>query len=355
MKTLIMRKGKGGAQSSIAFVSPRKGLSIRGVKPAPSVNRIRLQTTGYLQRQASIPKICALLLALSFLPLYGTATDEKGAIPKEIESKVEAVRRYLLKEDYPELFKDKPYRVRIEDVLVADIDNDGNAEVVTLFQPHYRQTPTVAFFQLDKELKVKRVFEGLAPGPLVPVSGQYLDSHTIGMAIDVTATAKPGTKPLQPQHLVEAARKNRLRGLVQYRTFFHADGREGTGSYVDMTHLDVPNHEDTCAHFEFSRVKDIAVGTAWISDPRLHIAARVENEIYIYRIDRIDDGGFLDKKVWVMQTPLDFQAFLASFEPRAADTPLLYKTTVGETRQLPMENATPMPNRSMQPTAASGG
>lgn len=293
------------------------------------------------------------LLALSLLPLCGTAED-KAVVPKEIESKVEAVRNYLLKEDYPEVFKNKPYRVRIEDVVVADIDNDGNPEVVVLFHPHYRQTPTVVFFQLDKELKVKRVFEGLAPGPLVPVSGQYLDSHTIGMAVDLTASAKPSAKPLQPRHVIKAARKGRLRGLVEYRTFFHADGREGTGSYVDMTHLDVPNNENKCAHFEFSRVRGIAVGAVWSSDARLHVVARVENEIYIYRIDRIDDRGFLEKSIWVMQTPLDFHAFFASFEPKAG-TPLLYKTAGGEVRKLPMEHAILVPNRSIQPTAGSGG
>lgn len=297
-----------------------------------------------------MPSIRALLLLVLFLlPVWGTAQDEKAAIPKEIESKVEAVRNYLLKEDYPELFKDKPYRVRIEDVVFADIDNDGNPEAVVLFHPHYRQTPTIVFFQLDKELKVKRVFEGLAPGPLLPVSGQYLDSHTIGMAVDLTASAKPGAKPVQPRHVVEAARKSRLRGLVQYRTFFHADGREGTGSFVDMTHLEVPNHEDKCAHFEFSRVKGIAVGAVWASDPRLHVVARMENEIYIYRIEKIDDRGFLEKNIWVMPTPSDFQTFFASFEPRAG-APLLYKTAAGELRKLPMENAVPMPNRSMRPT-----
>lgn len=230
-----------------------------------------------------------LSLLLLLVAMRSIAADEEKGVPKEIEPQVDAVRRYLLNEDYPELFKDKAYRIRVEDAIVADLDSNGAAEVVILTNPHYRQSPTIVIFQLDKELKARRVFEGLAPGPLVPVTGQYLDSHTLGMAVDMTATAKPGAKPIDPRHLIEAALKSRLRGLVQYRNFFHADGREGRGTYVDMTHVDVPGGETNCAQFEFSRVTSIAIGAVWSIDPALHLAASVANQIYIYRIHKIDD------------------------------------------------------------------
>jgi len=306
-------------------------------------------------RQASVLKTRTLLgIALLLVAISTIAADDKPAIPKEIQAQVDAVRRYVLEEDYPELFKDKPYRARIENLIVADIDNDNAPEVVALFNPHYRQSPTIVIFQLDKDLKVRRAVEGLAPGPLLPVTGQYLDSHGIGMAVDFTAKTKPGAKPLLPRHVVEASLKARFGSIVQYLNFFHADFRTGRRTYIDMTHLDVPGHEENCAHFEFAKVNEIAVGAVWDNDPRAHLLARVGREIYIYRIDKIDEKGFLEKHLWVAQTPPDFKSFFASYVS-GWGTPFLYQTTTGEIRRLQMEGAIPMPNRSMQPTAGSGG
>ena len=270
------------------------------------------------------------------------AADAPQSVPIEIAPQVEAVRRYLLTEDYPEAFKDREsYRVRIQNLIVADIDYNGTADVVVLFNPHFRQSPTIAIFQIDKEFSVRRTFEGLAPGPLAPVSGQYLDSHTLGMAVDIRVAVKPGAKPVNPKNLIEAARKTQMRGLVQYRNFFHADMREGVGSYVDMTHVDVPGQEQTCNHFEFSPVDSIAIGSVWSNDPSLHLAARVENAIYLYKIGRIDEQGFLEKQVWITKLPPDFQSFFASYTPKRGD-PLIYKTTDGELRRFPTETLIPI-------------
>jgi hypothetical protein len=121
-----------------------------------------------------------------------------------------------------------------------------------------------------------------------------------------------------------------------------------------MTHVDVPGREKNCAHFEFSKVNEIAVGAVWESDPSAHLVARVDHEIYIYRIDKIDEKGFIEKSLWITRTPDDFKSFFASYEGRRG-VPILYRTTTGEIRKLPMEGAIPMPNRSMQPASGSGG
>ena len=98
---------------------------------------------------------------------------------------IEAVRKFLLDKEYPELF-DKPYRTKIENAVRADLDGDGALEVVLHVMPHYRQSATIVIFRVDKELVVTRLKEGLAPGPLVPLSGTFLDSHSIGHAVDLT-------------------------------------------------------------------------------------------------------------------------------------------------------------------------
>ena len=44
---------------------------------------------------------------------------------------------------------------------------------------------TIVFYRIAENLEVSRVIEGLAPGPLQPLSGEYLDSHTLGAAADL--------------------------------------------------------------------------------------------------------------------------------------------------------------------------
>jgi hypothetical protein len=95
-----------------------------------------------------------------------------------------ALKKYILEKDYPEVFKNSPYKSRIEGFVDADLDNDGSNEIVVLFNPHYRQSAPILIYKVSPEMKVQRVTEGLAPGPSQKVSGDYLDSHSLGEAAD---------------------------------------------------------------------------------------------------------------------------------------------------------------------------
>lgn len=108
----------------------------------------------------------------------------------------------------------------------------------------------------------------------------------------------------------------------------------------------MPTDDPTCAHFEFSRVKGLAVGALWDNDPQLYIAALVDSPIYLYRIEKIGDGGFVEKSIWIMPTPRTFKRSL-HLSSRQPVHPLLYRTGAGELRKLPLQNAVPVPKRAM--------
>ena len=66
---------------------------------------------------------------LFFTTIY-ISTHWQWGRAEDTSALVEAVQKYILEKDYPELFKDKPYRTRIENVLIADINNDGKNDLV---------------------------------------------------------------------------------------------------------------------------------------------------------------------------------------------------------------------------------
>ncbi|MCK7509606.1 MAG: hypothetical protein MZV70_39895 [Desulfobacterales bacterium] len=141
-------------------------------------------------------------MKISCIPGFATALCLAAtAMAAEPPPRIKAVQQYLLEQDYPELFGDTPYRIKAEDVVEGDLDGDGVDEVVMLMRPHFRQSPTIVIFQVSKNLRVRRVKEGLAPGPLQPLSGDFLDSHTLGMGVDVTIANAP-TDPGQRRELV---------------------------------------------------------------------------------------------------------------------------------------------------------
>jgi hypothetical protein len=47
--------------------------------------------------------------------------------------RLEAVRKYILESDYPEIFGRDHYKTRIEGVLDTDIDNDGSRKSLFSF------------------------------------------------------------------------------------------------------------------------------------------------------------------------------------------------------------------------------
>ncbi len=220
----------------------------------------------------------------------------------EKASGVEALKQYVLEKDYSEVFKDNHYHVRIENVLHVDIDNDGKDELVVQFLPHYRQSASVAIYRVSPESGITRVTEGLAPGPVEKISGDYLDSHETGQAVDFTL----GDGQDKPSNVDEALQVAfaKFGGVVAYRGFFHADGRGGPLSYIDMTNVQLPSNANDCSSFEFSTVRQIAAGHLREDSSRNYLAAWVRDEIYVYLIKGISSRGLLDKQLRVVKAPV---------------------------------------------------
>ncbi len=219
-----------------------------------------------------------------------------AAFAAELSPKAEAVKQYLLKDDYPELFGDTPYRMQVKNIIEADLDDDGEDEVIFHVTPHYLQSPTIIIFKVSKNLKVSRVIEGLAPGPLVALTSDFIDSHTLGEAVDFTVGDKKG-KPANRRDVVKASLQN-MGGVVEYRNFFHVDGRKGKGSYVDMTNLAKPPAKDNCEAFEFSMPDAVTVMRKDDGSGN-YLVALVGKSMYAYKIRKISEDGFLEKTLTV--------------------------------------------------------
>jgi hypothetical protein len=257
-----------------------------------------------------------LLLFLPICLLVGSGL----ASQVENHPTAEDLKKYLIEKDYPEVFGDSHYHVRIEDVLVVDIDNDGKRELVAQFNPHYRQSASVAIYKITPELELTRVMEGLAPGPLQNLSGDYLDSHELGEAADFTIGKGQGKPGEEDQALQIALAK--FGGVVAYHNFYHVDGRKKPTSYVDLRNVEPPSHAQDCSSFEFSKVRQIAAGGLREDSSKNYLAAWVGDEINVYLIRGISSQGMLDKQLWIVKVPADFKGFIPG-------QGLTYKTTSG--------------------------
>lgn len=233
--------------------------------------------------------LCSLVTVSLVFPLLASAQS----LPPEVE----AVKNYLLSSDYPEVFSKTQYRVKAENFIVADLDGDGVPEVIVHMKPHFRQSPTIVIFKVSKGLQVQRVMEGLAPGPLQPLSDKYLDSHSLGEGIDFQADTKSGDNA--GTGLVQGLVKSGKGGMVLYEQFTHMDGRLGFPSYIDMRETDLPPNTNTCDGFEFADVEQVEVTPRYSSDGRNVIAARVGKKVYTIRIERFLPNGLLEKSVTV--------------------------------------------------------
>jgi hypothetical protein len=237
-------------------------------------------------------KFCEFIVALGLVaPLQANAQS----LPPEVE----AVRNYVLTNDYPEVFSGQRYRVKIENIIVADLDGDGTPEVIAHVKPHFRQSPTIIIFKVSKDLHVQRVMEGLAPGPLQSVSGNYLDSHTLGEGADFQVVMKPEYGA--GNGLVQGLVKSQKGSLVIYKNFAHLDGREGPPTYIDLSAAILPAGINTCEDFEFSDIDQVEVTSRFSTDGRKVIAAHLGKKIYAIRIERFLPDGLLEKSVTVQE------------------------------------------------------
>ncbi len=267
-------------------------------------------------------RIMPLFGAVLFLAAYAAHADVSVA-PHELD----LIKGYMLNKDYPEKFGDKSYHVEINDVIVAPILNDGSRDVVVRVTPTYRQSATILIYEIGADDSVSRVTEGLAPGPLVAVSGDYIDSHTLGQAFDVLApneAKNPGARAK-----IMASGLENLGGFVAYKNFFHGDGRNGPTWFLDMSDADSPLMGDNCEGFEFSRVDAIAAGQLDGGGKQTYLVARVGKQLYFYLIAGLRDGKFLNKKTWNTAVPDDFKTFT-----RRDPSPITYITQDGQTKLL---------------------
>lgn len=230
--------------------------------------------------------LCTTIIIFSAQALFANQSNPR----------FKAVQKYLLEgSDYPEVFKDKSYHLQIRGLAIGDLDRDGQDEVVLQFHPHYLQSPTVVIYRVDKDMKVTRVIEGLAPGPLLKQSNEYLDSHILGLGVDFEVKAK--NKNQTPESLKKAAIEATMKSFsstVEYADWIHADYRSGKGTYIDMTHAKVPNGERNCEHFEFSEVDTIKIDK-YKDEKNNSLFVKVGKHVYLYTIDKFLDNGLMDK------------------------------------------------------------
>lgn len=232
------------------------------------------------------------------------------ALPSNYPPEIIALQDYLLHQDYPELFGDKAYRLEIRNILISDVDGDGYTEMVVHYQPHYRQSPTIVFYQLSGNFEVTRVIEGLAPGKLVPVSKQYNDSHMVGSGIDFTGSDSTGSSSFTRETLVKFLQLNGFGNYVLYQNFVHVDGRSHTSgpTFVDMEHLIQSEDTVDCEYFEFEPVREISMAVA---DGIQYLAAWVGSQLYLYHIAGFTEQGLIDKEWAEYSVPNDFSGFVS--------------------------------------------
>ena len=232
----------------------------------------------------------------------GTRAQSPDDFPKEINM----VFDYMINHDFPELFNDKPFQFRPIRWVIIDIDNDGTTEVFLQTYPHYRQSPTITIFQIDRQDSIKRITEALAPGHLLEISPDhdYFDTHTTGTAVDMQIGSN------DPKKLKVFALSSLKFGMspVLYKNFIHTDKRDGNPTFLDLTYLDDFNTENSCANFQFSFPDNIIAGSIDDSNNKYFIA-QVKNELYCYKITGFDENGWIKKQITIIDLPRDFKEF----------------------------------------------
>lgn len=269
---------------------------------------------------------------LSFLVLYsGFIGAEDGT-----KNQVENLKNYILNSDYPEVFDEKAFRVVIENIVFDDIDSNGKLEAIVHYKPHYRQSPTIVFYQFNKNEEIDRFMEALAPGALVKLGGYYLDSHSLGQGVDFTVQNE-GQKGVSRKVIETAIKKPSFGNLVLYPDFIHADGRKsnGTPTFIDLSYLKSVEPLINCESFEFHELNQITTGDI---GGQKYLSAWAGEEIYFYKINEFMESGFLDKELWIIETPKELKHMNQG-------SPLSYTNTKGEKVLFEV-----MPNKALQRT-----
>ncbi len=183
---------------------------------------------------------------------------------------------------------------------LLDIDHDGRLELFLAIAPKYRQTATVVIYRMIDGNRVERLYEGLAPGRLLPVSNRQIDTHTLGNGIDMTIEG--GADSSTVVRLLATARTQGMQ-IVRYPDFFHVDERSHAAQYVDIASASPGFHEKTCESFEFSPVEALASGHVGSDTVGHYLAALTPAEVVFYRIRGISSDGRLQKTSWSVPRP----------------------------------------------------
>lgn len=220
---------------------------------------------------------------------------------------VQAVMRYIIMKDTPEQYGDFRMKLRPRGYEVVDIDQDGTTEVFFWSAPHFHQTAPILIYQVVARDSVIRIKEALAPGPLVAASGKQGDSHKTGHAADTRfETASRGDKKAAVQSFIRFGMQ-----VVEYPNFYHTGTAGDKGGYIDMQHQGEYLDESlgSCSSFQFSNTAAIISGRIGPSQHKFFVALTGET-MDIYRIRGMDRFGMLDKIIWRVDAPADFNGFV---------------------------------------------
>ncbi|TAE55020.1 MAG: hypothetical protein EAZ89_06115 [Bacteroidetes bacterium] len=248
-------------------------------------------------------KLSSIKITDDFSPPAPSAQDVVSSLPKEIQQVV----HYIRKQEYLELFGDSShaYQFRPRGWEITDIDNDGITEVFFLIYPHFAQTAPIQIYQIQKNGTVTRVKESLAPGNPVARTDEYLDSHNGGYAADLTIE-KPDKET--NRKLAEMSMKFGTT-VLEFPNFFHTDDRmDNGGGYIDLSYSNYSYANPSCENIQLAKPLGMASGELKAKSGK-YLAVAVDTEIWIYKIKRIDEMGFLDKELTIIPLPKGFFGF----------------------------------------------
>ena len=198
--------------------------------------------------------------------------------------------------------------VQVRGIQLLDIDGDGTPEAFVWLSPSFRQTPTILVYAYTAGTGAHRLSESLAPGQLQPVSGRSRDPHTLGRALDMTIGS--GKAPLDTLKFLSTAATKGM-SVVWYRTFVHADFRDGFATFTDLTDRVLPASDiNTCGGFEFSQVDGLFAGRLAGDTVHRYLVALTTRDVTIYHFTGLGPQARLAKQTWMRPRPGDVTALV---------------------------------------------
>jgi hypothetical protein len=205
-----------------------------------------------------------------------------------------------------------PVEIMLDDRVVPQIrayaflttDTDSERLLLLSIVPKYRQTPTIVVYHRSGSGEAERLYEGLAPGSLAPISGRYVDSHTLGIGIDMTFEGVADSATVV--RVMSLARQQHMH-FVRYPRFVHVDSRAEAAGFLDMTPMAPNLAAPTCGEFEFPPVDTMVVGHFRADRTSSVLVALTPRDIVTYRIHGVAADGRLAKHVWLRERPGNLQ------------------------------------------------